>query len=142
MFERGDGGRRLQITYPDEWHDYQQPQQFELERLSPRLCRLRMTLLLSAEQWAESSDIRLRCGLLTACGADETTRAVAPLPYSAAYAATVTAINNGDSEALRIAAPTALARRRPTPAFVALPDAGRPLHANGLSVRVYPISRC
>ena len=124
--ERASERRRplLQITYPDEWHDYQQPQPAELVQVSERLHRLRMTLLLSADLWAEASDVRVRCGLLTTDGrgGDAKTRraasaaaaadAAAPLPFSAAYAESVTTIVNsggGGGAASRAAAAAAAA---------------------------------
>ncbi|KAI6180150.1 hypothetical protein M3Y98_00688300 [Aphelenchoides besseyi] len=113
---------RVEVTYPDEWHDYQKPQPFELERIDAYSCRLRMTVLLSADQWAEASEIRVSCGLLTSEKRNDDS---AFLPFSAA---------------ISVGTPTA--RKTPDPHFVPLHDANRPSQSNLITVRIHPMARC
>ncbi|KAI6225270.1 hypothetical protein M3Y99_01357000 [Aphelenchoides fujianensis] len=128
---------RVELIYPDEWHDFQQPQPFELERLSGRLCRLRMTLLLHAEQWCDPADVRIRCGVVTnprAAGEDEEK---AVLSFS-----TAASITSASASSAAAAFAFGAAKRTPVPAFVPLNDAHRPAETFQKSIRIYPMNRC
>uniref|UniRef100_A0A914E9R2 Integrator complex subunit 4 n=1 Tax=Acrobeloides nanus TaxID=290746 RepID=A0A914E9R2_9BILA len=55
---------RIKIEYPDETIAYYRPRSTEFITLSNRLVRVQTTVLISAQLWAEASEIQLCCGVL------------------------------------------------------------------------------
>ncbi|KAI6192311.1 hypothetical protein M3Y97_00323500 [Aphelenchoides bicaudatus] len=110
---------RVEIVYPNDLHDYQEPQSSQLIPTGSQTFRLEMPIILTAEHWAEPSDVRIRCGFL---------------------------INQDDGEEyedrMDVDEQNDLQFKPPRTEFIPLLDADRLSHPNNIQLRVHPMSKC